>query len=244
MNMSLRITAIWSIAFFVISGLATYFWVEPIASPGMRRSGSAVMRSAPAGNPLPAPSSVPKISQPTPKVPASVSPKLRTGKFMTVMIDPEDPVDIVGIRETVMMDIEYCLASDLKYREFWSQLGTKEKAERWNEEFRKTPGYYAIWESYKATLANYPDYWATDDIATKKEIIKWSKLYKDRMEPVIRPLIQRAMAENPSMRPPAADSFITGHILSPSAMVNSTGGSGLSPAGVPPPPPEKPPLFQ
>ena len=167
---------------------------------------------------------------------------------MSVMVDPADPVDLAAIRRSAIMDLEYCLASDLIYGAFWTQLKSPDEGRRWNNELLKSSEYQSIRIELAAELANYPDYWAAEDVETKNEIISLRKRYKARMEPVVRPLIDRAMAENPAMKPPALYSVSGPASLSPGAAVNSAGGFGLSPGTAPSPQPspplEKPKLFQ
>lgn len=247
--MSLRNYGILSLALLVISALVTYFWIEhtdPVLDG--RRSMPVIVRTAAPVAPRSALRSTQKVGQPSPKDTANVGPILSSGKVMSVMVDPADPVDLAAIRRSAIMDLEYCLASDLIYGAFWTQLKSPDEGRRWNNELLKSHEYQSIRIELAAELANYPDYWATEDVETKNEIINLRKRYKARMEPIVRPLIERALAENPAMKPPALYSVSGPASLWPGAAVNSAGGFGLSPGTAPspqpPPPLEKPKLFQ
>lgn len=247
--MSLRNYGILSLALLVISALATYFWIEHAdAVLDGRRSMPIIVRTASPVAPRSALRSAPKVGQPSPKDNADVGPILRSGKVLSVMVDPADPVDLAAIRRSAIMDLEYCMASDLIYGAFWTQLKSPDEGRRWNYELLKSSEYQSIRMELAAELANYRDYWATEDVETKNEIIKLRKRFKARMEPIVRPLIERALAENPAMKPPALYSVSGAATLSPGAAANRTGAFGLSPGTtVPPQPPpqqEKPKLFQ
>lgn len=241
--MTLRTYVILSLAFIALSGTATFIWVEPIDSgPGNPRTLTIVTPSLQTDAPQPASQSSPSVSRLSPEAQQGPGQVLRSGKVMSVMVDPAAPIDLSSIRMAARLDVEYCISSDIIYSKFWQQLRTAEEGRRWNMELLGQSQYRSIKAELEGALAKYPDYWSTQDIRTKIEIIELNKYYKARMEPVIRPLVERAMAENPYMKPPASFSF------TPSPPLSSVSGTALttaSPASsAPPPPPEKPKLFQ
>ncbi len=247
--MSLKNYSILSLALLVISALATYFWIEhDDAVLDGRRSMPVIVRTASPVAPRSALRSAQKVGQPSPEGNADAGTILRSGKVMSVMVDPADPVDLAAIRRSAIMDLEYCIASDLIYGAFWTQLKSPDEGRRWNNELLKSSEYQSIRMELSAELAKYPDYWATEDVETKNEIINLRKRFKVRMEPIVRPLIERALAENPAMKPPALYSVPGAATLYPGGAVNRTGDFGKSSgATVPPQPPpqqEKPKLFQ
>lgn len=129
--MSLRNYDILSLALLVISALATYFGIEHTdAVLDGRRSMPVVVRTASPVTPRSALRPAQKFGQPSPKDTANVGPILRSGKVMSVMVDPADPVDLAAIRRSAIMDLEYCLASDLIYGAFWTQLKSPDEGRR------------------------------------------------------------------------------------------------------------------
>jgi hypothetical protein len=242
-TMTFRAYVMLSLALFVLSGAVTFIWVEPIdPGPIMPGSTKVVEHGALVDNPQLSLRPSPQATLPLPKAKQSYAQSLRSGRVMSVMVDPAAPVDLSAIRMDVQLDVEYCIASDIIYSKFWQQLRTPEEGRRWNMELFKQSQYRSIKAELESALSKYPDYWSTQDIRTKIEIIELNKYYKAKMELIVRPLVERAMAENPYMKPPASFSFTPGPSLS---SISQSALSTKSPAlSAPPPPPDKPKLFQ